>query len=41
MKRLYVAAGKAERAGDPFILQNATYACGRVPNTTLGKITSG
>jgi hypothetical protein len=40
MKRLYVAAGKPDRAGDPFILQNATYTCGEAPNTTLGRITS-
>ncbi|MEO6082938.1 MAG: hypothetical protein ABIQ18_07510 [Umezawaea sp.] len=38
MKRLYVAAGKPDRAGDPFILQNATYTCGEAPNTTLGRI---
>ncbi|MEU4247744.1 hypothetical protein AB0F15_10055 [Amycolatopsis sp. NPDC026612] len=35
VKELYLAAGHADRAGDPFILQNATYACGSSPNMKL------
>jgi hypothetical protein len=38
MKDLYLAAGHADRAGDPFILQNATYSCGQAPNMTLGTL---
>jgi hypothetical protein len=38
MEDLYLAAGHAGRAGDPFILQNATCSCGQAPNTTLGTL---
>ncbi|MEC3982132.1 hypothetical protein [Amycolatopsis sp. H20-H5] len=38
MKKLYLAAGHADRAGDPFILQNATYSCGQSPNLKLGTL---
>ncbi|WP_328346503.1 hypothetical protein [Micromonospora sp. NBC_00421] len=38
MRRLYLEAGKADRAGDAFILQNADYECGQRPKSTLAQI---
>jgi hypothetical protein len=38
MKELYLSAGRADRAGDPFILQNATYSCGQSPNMKLSTL---
>ncbi|MDI5974994.1 hypothetical protein [Amycolatopsis magusensis] len=35
LKRVYLDAGKTERAGDPFILQNGVYLCGGAPSLTL------
>ncbi|MCG8916276.1 hypothetical protein L6E12_10790 [Actinokineospora sp. PR83] len=40
LKKVYLAAGKPDRAGDPFILQNGVYTCGLAPNTTLGRLAS-
>lgn len=38
LKRVYLDAGDAESAGDPFILQNGQYTCGRAPNMKLEKL---
>ncbi|MCX2950924.1 hypothetical protein [Lentzea sp. NEAU-D7] len=38
LKRVYLEAGDAERAGDPFILQNGQYTCGQAPNMKLEKL---
>jgi hypothetical protein len=38
MKQLYLKYGRADRAADPFIVQNAQYACGSRPNMTLGQL---
>ncbi|WP_394613526.1 hypothetical protein JNUCC0626_26790 [Lentzea sp. JNUCC 0626] len=35
LKRIYLDAGDAERAGDPFIMQNGQYTCGQAPNMKL------
>lgn len=35
LKRVYLDAGKTERVGDPFILQNGQYECGQAPNMKL------
>jgi hypothetical protein len=40
MKELYLNAKQPERAGDPFILQNATYSCGQAPNMKLSRLAS-
>ncbi|MET9227275.1 hypothetical protein [Lentzea sp. NPDC003310] len=38
LKRIYLDAGDAERAGDPFILQNGQYTCGQAPNMKLANL---
>jgi hypothetical protein len=38
LKKLYLDAGKTERAADPFIVQNGQYFCGPRPDVTLGKL---
>ncbi|HEX7303363.1 hypothetical protein [Lentzea sp.] len=38
LKRIYLDAGDAEQAGDPFILQNGQYTCGQAPNMKLSNL---
>ena len=38
LKRVYLDAGDAKGAGDPFILQNGQYTCGQAPNMKLEKL---
>jgi len=38
MRRLYLKANHPDRAGDPFIAQNAEYDCGSSPDMTLGQL---
>jgi hypothetical protein len=38
LKRVYLAAGREDLAGDPFILQNGQYRCGQAPGIKLERL---